>query len=302
MGKYSISDIEKLSGIKSHTIRMWERRYDLRYLNTQRTDTNIRYYNDEDLKYMLNIALLVNNGMKISKVARMTKEEINAAVRKLTQTVISHDFEINSLVVAMSELDEARFDKQLTSCMMKYGVEQTVINIVYPFLSKIGILWQTGSINPAQEHFISNLIRQKLNVAIDGLVVPDLRMTKRYLLFLPEGELHEIGLLFANYLLRSRGNHTLYLGQTVPLGDLVETNKFYKADYIFTIITSAMRGESLAEYLKKLAALFPSTTLLVSGPPLKELNARKLPENITLLGDMEDTLSHLDKHRSEKEN
>lgn len=293
MSQYSISDLEKLCGVKSHTIRMWERRYDLRYLDTKRTDTNIRFYSDDDLKYMLNLSLLVNNGIKISKAARMSKEEINAAVNRLTQAVDSHEFEINTLVMTMSEFDEARFDKQVTSCMMKYGVEQTVIQIIYPFLHKIGILWQTGAINPAQEHFVSNLIRQKLRVAIDGLVIPDARLTKKYLLFLPEGEQHDIGLLFANYLIRARGLHTLYLGQSVPLDNLHETNKFYKADYLFTIFTSALRGEELLEYLKLLSKTFSKTAILISGLPLEDKAITKLPANITVLKRVEDTMEHL---------
>ncbi len=297
MSQYSISDLEKLCGVKSHTIRMWERRYDLRYLDTQRTETNIRYYSDEDLKYMLNLSLLVNNGIKISKAARMSKEEINATVNKLTLAVDSHEFEINTLLVCMSEFDEARFDRQVTSCMMKYGVEQTVINIIYPFLSKIGILWQTGAINPAQEHFVSNLIRQKLNVAVDGLVIPDVRLTKKYLLFLPEGELHEIGLLFANYLVRARGFHTLYLGQSVPMENLLETNKFYNADYLFTIFTSAFRGEELTEYLKLLSKTFSKTEILVSGLPLEDKEITKIPSNITVLKRVEDTMEHLKKEK-----
>jgi len=297
LGQYSISELEKLCGIKAHTIRIWERRYDLRYLDTQRTDTNIRYYSDDDLKYMLNLSLLVNNGIKISKAARMSKEEINATVNRLTQAADSHEFEINTFLVAMSEFDEARFDRQATACIMKYGVEQTVLNIIYPFLHKIGILWQTGAINPAQEHFVSNLIRQKLRVAIDGLVIPDARLTKKYLLFLPEGEQHDIGLLFANYLIRSRGFHTLYLGQSVPIENLLETNIFYKADYLFTIITSAFRGEELMEYLHLLSKTFSKTEILVSGLLLEDKEIKKAPAHIKMLKSVEDTMAHLEKEK-----
>lgn len=272
---------------------MWEKRYNLRYLDTQRTDTNIRFYSDEDLKYMLNLSLLVNNGIRISKAARMSKDEINLAVHKLTQAVNSHEFEINTLVVAMTEFDEARFDKLVTSCIMKYGVEQTVLQVLYPFLTKIGILWQTDSINPAQEHFVSNLIRQKLRVAIDGLVIPDARITKKFLLFLPEGEQHEIGLLFANYLIRARGFHTLYLGQSVPFENLKETNKFYRADYLFTIITSALRETELTNYLRLLSKTFPKTHLLVSGMAVDEQQLQKQFSNMQFLKQPEDTIEFL---------
>ncbi len=300
MGKYSISDLEKLSGIKSHTLRMWEKRYDL--LKTKRTDTNIRFYDDDDLRYMLNVSLLVNNGVKISKVAAMSREEINARISELKGQATAFDYEISTLIISMTEMDEVKFEKIVSSSMLRHGIEKTVINILYPFLNKIGIMWQTGSINPAQEHFISNLIRQKLLVATDGLVVPDLRLTKRFLLFLPEDELHEIGLLFANYLIRARGNHTLYLGQTVPTSDIIETNKFYKADFIFTIITSAFRENELVNYLKEISSLFPETRILVSGLAIDELNSPDLPSNVTVLKNVDATIAFLDQNRAANHN
>ncbi len=169
MSTYSIKDLEQLSGIKAHTLRIWEQRYNL--LNPKRTDTNIRFYDDNDLKLILNVALLNDNGYKISKIASMNQEEMRAEVMKLTDRTLTHDDQIHALTICMIEMDEERFDKVLSTNILKLGFEQTMMNIVYPFMSKIGVLWQTGAINPAHEHFISNLVRQKLIVAIDGQVV-----------------------------------------------------------------------------------------------------------------------------------
>ncbi|MDX5478997.1 MAG: MerR family transcriptional regulator, partial [Cyclobacteriaceae bacterium] len=166
MSTYSIKDLEQLSGIKAHTLRIWEQRYSL--LSPKRTDTNIRYYDDEDLKLILNVALLNDNGIKISKIASMSSEEMREQVVKMTEKSLTHDDQIHALTICMIEMDEERFDKVLSTNILKIGFEQTMMNIIYPFMSKIGVLWQTGAINPAQEHFISNLVRQKLIVAIDG--------------------------------------------------------------------------------------------------------------------------------------
>ena len=166
MSRYSIKDLEQLSGIKAHTVRVWEQRYKL--LNPKRTETNIRYYDDHDLKLILNVALLNDNGIKISKIAKMSVEEMKAEVLHLTERSFAYDDQIHSLVLAMIEFNEERFEKIIATNILKIGFEQTMLNVIYPFLSKIGILWQTGSIHPGQEHFISNLVRQKLIVAIDG--------------------------------------------------------------------------------------------------------------------------------------
>lgn len=261
MSTYSIKDLEQLSGIKAHTLRIWEQRYNL--LNPKRTDTNIRCYDDEDLKLILNVALLNDNGYKISKIASMTSEEMRAEVMKLTDRTLTHDDQIHALTICMIEMDEERFDKVLSTNILKLGFEQTMMNIIYPFMSKIGVLWQTGAINPAHEHFISNLVRQKLIVAIDGQVPNG--TGKKFLLFLPEGELHEISLLFAAYLIKSKGNKVVYLGQNTPHDDLLTVYKIHEPEYMMTVITTSPSSEFAQEYLNKLAANFSSTQILVTG-------------------------------------
>lgn len=261
MSTYSIKDLEQLSGIKAHTLRIWEQRYNL--LNPKRTDTNIRFYDDGDLKLILNVALLNDNGYKISKIASMDQEEMRAEVMKLTDRTLTHDDQIHALTICMIEMDEERFDKVLSTNILKLGFEQTMMNIVYPFMSKIGVLWQTGAINPAHEHFISNLVRQKLIVAIDGQVASS--EGKKFLLFLPEGELHEISLLFASYLIKNKGHKVVYLGQNTPNEDLLAVYKIHQPDYMLTVITTSPSSEHAQEYLNTLASRFSTTQILVTG-------------------------------------
>lgn len=261
MSTYSIKDLEQLSGIKAHTLRIWEQRYNL--LSPQRTDTNIRTYDDEDLKLILNVALLNDNGFKISKIASMAAVEIREEVIKLTDRSLTHDDQIHALTICMVEMDEDRFEKVLSSNIEKLGFEQTMFHIIYPFMSKIGVLWQTGAISPAQEHFISNLVRQKLIVAIDGQ--SSVKVGKKFLLFLPEGELHEISLLFSSYLIKSHGHKVIYLGQSTPNGDLLSVYKLHQPDYLLTVITTSPSSENAQEYLNALSERFSDAQILVSG-------------------------------------
>src|SRR6478736_1342000 len=169
MGKYSIKELEQLSGIKAHTIRIWEKRHHL--IQPERTQTNIRLYSDDDLKKIINVSVLNNHGVKISKIANLTADDLNKQVITLAESQNSTDLYIDQLVVSMVDLEEEAFEHLISSLTMKFGLERTITEIIYPFLDKIGILWQTGNISPAQEHFISNLIRQKLIVAIDALPI-----------------------------------------------------------------------------------------------------------------------------------
>ncbi|WP_339867715.1 MerR family transcriptional regulator [uncultured Algoriphagus sp.] len=278
MSNYSIKDLEQLSGIKAHTLRIWEQRYNL--LNPKRTDTNIRFYDDENLKLILNIAMLNNHGIKISKIAAMSSMEISKEIIRLTDQSVDHNDQIQALTICMIEMDEDRFEKVLTSSIIKLGFEDTIIKVVYPFLTKIGILWMTGAINPAQEHFISNLIRQKLIVAIDGEVGNN--FGKTFMLFLPEGELHEISLLFSSYLIKKHGHKVIYLGQNTPNEDLLSVYNMQQPDYLFTVITSSPTPDKVQDYLNMLAAEFSNTTVFVTGLQGVE-KAYSIPSNICLL-------------------
>lgn len=291
MGRYSIRDLEQLSGIKAHTLRVWEQRYGI--IQPKRTATNIRFYNDADLKLILNISFLNRNGHKISKISKMDLEEINDIVMKISDSNLEFPNQVNALVIAMVNLDESRFEKIISTNTLQFGFEQTMLNIVYPFLKQIGILWQTGNINPAHEHFISNLIRQKLIVAIDGQIGPANPRAKKYVLYLPEGELHELTLLFAAYIIKSRHNKAIYLGQSLPIKDLSLIVESFQPDYLLTIITSYPSREELVPYLKELQRVCPEQKILASGYQVLE-QKKTLPENVTVFDDMNHLIQYVD--------
>jgi len=210
MSRYSIKDISALSGIKAHTLRIWEQRYNL--LKPQRTDTNIRYYSDEDLKYLLRIAHLNKHGMKISRLASLREEK----VKELFTSFQAGDSDRNQIItqfsIYMLDLNEEDFEKLFSASIQRYSIETCFIDIIYPFLERVGVLWMNGSINPAQEHFMSNIIRLKLMSAINALPTTyNASPEKRHILFLPENEYHEIGLLLTWYMLKSRNREVIYL-------------------------------------------------------------------------------------------
>lgn len=277
MGKYSIKELEQLSGIKAHTIRIWEKRHKI--IVPSRTSTNIRFYSDEDLKKIINVSLLNNYGIKISKIAGMSGADVNKAVLQLSERNHETTIHIDQLVVAMIGLEEEAFEKILNNLILRFGFERTIIEIVYPFLEKIGVLWQTHNITPAHEHFISNLIRQKLIVAIDGLDIPP-KSAKAALLFLPENELHEIGLLFCHYLTKKSGYRSYYLGQSVPHQDLVSVVATHAPELLITCITSTP-PVPVPDYLNLLAKDFPGKKILASGYQLKAVKQQK-NESITV--------------------
>ena len=298
MSSYSIKDLEQLSGIKAHTLRIWEQRYNL--LTPKRTDTNIRFYDDQDLKLILNVALLNDNGVKISKIASMDSVEIREEVMKLTERSLTHDDQIHALTICMIEMDEDRFDKILSTNIIKLGFEQTMMNIIYPFMSKIGVLWQTGAINPGQEHFISNLVRQKLIVAIDGQISKG--GGKKFLLFLPEGELHETSMLFASYLIKNKGHKVIYLGQSTPYDDLLSVYNLHQPDYLLTVITTSPSSEYVQEYLNSLSKRFPNAHILVTGYQIIGQDL-VFPANVRLLNyirDIKEFLEELQQVEQEK--
>jgi len=284
-GSYSIKDLEQLSGIKAHTLRIWEQRYNI--FQPQRTNTNIRLYTPEELKTLLNISVLNAHGIKISKIANMSEYELCNEVRKFTEACHNFTDQVQALTISMMDLDEDRFEKIINTNLLHFGLEKTMVDIIHPFLIHIGVLWQTGSVNPAQEHFITNLIRQKLYVAIDGQRIVKHPNAKKFILFLPEGELHEISLLFANFVLKSKGHIVTYLGQSLPMSEVIAISGLKNPDYIFTIITSTPHQENAIQYIKTLSEALPSQTLHVTG---YQILTQKFdpPSNVQVLNKMTD--------------
>ena len=297
MSTYSIKDLEQLSGIKAHTLRIWEQRY--HFIVPKRTETNIRYYDSKDLKLVLNIALLKDNGYKISKIATLDQQQMHDEVLRFTEKNLRHPDQINALLLAMIDLDEERFEKVVAANVLKLGFENTVLNVIYPFLSKIGVLWQTGSVNPAQEHFVSNLIRQKIIVAIDDFCVANNDYVNKYLLYLPEGELHELTLLFTHYIIKARHNKVIYFGQNLPFNDLVTIYDIHRPAFIVTVITTHPPASQVQEYVDALATAFPDATVLLSGYQVIGRDIH-LPANVRIFYRIEHIISFVDEHALEK--
>lgn len=287
---YSIKDLEKLSGIKAHTIRIWEQRYGI--IKPKRTQTNIRYYEDKDLKLVLNIALLNRNGIKISKIAKMSHEEIAEKVGAISEINFEYGTQLDALTISMIEMDEYKFDRIVSTNIQQIGFERTMLEIIYPFLDKLSLLWLTGSINPVQENFISYLIRQKLIVAIDKEPLLS-EGHKKFVIFLPEGERQELSLLFMHYLLKSRRNRVVYLGQEISISDLKDAYDIHKPDYIFTMITETFAKEPVQTYVDRLSETFPDCHLLFSGYQVVA-QAVVAPSNTSILKSLDQTLAFLE--------
>jgi MerR family transcriptional regulator, light-induced transcriptional regulator len=278
MNAFTIKDLENLSGIKAHTIRIWEQRYS--FLRPKRTDTNIRFYNNDELKTVLNISLLNKYGYKISHIDRMSAEEIKEKILLLSQLQAQQERIITELIQQMVDLDPGSFETTLNNYIFTRGIEKTIIYIIFPFLERIGILWVTSHINSAQEHLISNIIRQKLIVGIENTIC-HLQVNKTVLLFLPEGEHHELGLLFICYLLKNRGVKVLYIGADSPLKDVEYVAKLKKPDLLYTHLTSVAPNFDFEKFISKITLNIPATPLIISGQLIQPYK-KKLPLNVHL--------------------
>ncbi|MCC2548683.1 MerR family transcriptional regulator [Hymenobacter sp. BT175] len=264
MGQFSISDLEHLSGVKAHTIRMWEQRYGI--LCPVRTATNIRTYCDDDLRRLLNVALLCGRGHRISKVASLSEQELAQAVVACHDEPHDYARQVSALLAAMLDMDEPQLSDLLDKAIGKLGLEAAMLNIAYPFLQRVGLLWQAGSITPVHEHIVSNLLRQKMLAATESLRAVAPATARRWVLFLPEAELHELALLFMYYALRARGQHVLYLGQNMPLVGMQEICQQYQPYALCTVMTAQPDRSELQSWVNNLAQLCPGPKLYLYGP------------------------------------
>jgi len=274
MHSFTIKDLENLSGIKAHTIRIWEQRYS--FLKPNRTGTNIRVYSNDELKTLLNVALLNKFGFKISHIDKMNDGEINEKILSLNQQEALQDRIINMLIKSMIDLNIENFEEVLDDFIATKGIEKTISQIIFPFMEKIGILWLTNHINPGQEHLVTHIIRQKLIVGIDN-AKSSVKIDKSVLLFLPESEYHELSLLFMNYMLKSRGVNTIYLGCSIPLKDVEYLVKLKKPDYIYTHLTTAGPRFNFDRFIETLGTNFPDTPVIISGQLTNTYEKKILP-------------------------
>jgi DNA-binding transcriptional MerR regulator len=293
MNRFTIKDIENLTGIKSHTLRIWEQRYGIP--SPKRTPTNIRYYDDEDLKLLLNVSMLNKQGYKISKLTSLPKEELEQLVFTRSGNPEHTSIQVDCLLKAMFNVDEAAFERVLSTHLMKSGMEKTMTDLFFPFLHRIGVLWQTGQVNMVFEHYMSNLIRQKLIVAIDSLSSYKSPNAKAFTLFLPEGEMHELGLLFANYLLRARGHQTAYLGQNLPHTDLHSLMHMQKTDFLLTAVTSIPQDFTVQSFIDDVAARYKNVQIIISGYQISLSAGLTAPKNVTLIKTVHDMTEMINK-------
>lgn len=275
-----------LTGTSAHTLRKWESRYN--FLKAKRTATNIRFYDDDQIKKLLNISILLSHGYRISKIDKMSNNEIYEIVTELSKNT-DKDIEIKALAISMIEMNEYKFDNLLNDSIERDGLLKTVTELVYPFLKHIGILWGTSQIMPAQEHFVSNIIRQKMFSKIDDLPMPK-QDAKRIILFLPEGEHHEIGLLLASYIVRKIGWRVFYLGQNVPTSNIAQVVEITKPDLLLTMIIT-MGKDKAKNILSKIASDFKNTILLAGN--IQNYTDHGL-DNIKLLSNPQDLIEYLE--------
>ena len=292
---FSIKDLEQFSGTKAHTIRIWEKRYGL--LKPNRSDTNIRSYDVEELKVLLNVAYLNKKGRKISKIAALSREELAAQVKALAIEGQEHMEAIHSLKLAMLGFDEALFSAITNRFEEAHDFRTLVLDIFVPLLQEIGFLWATNSICPAHEHFVSSLIRRRLESAINAVPLNEEDNGTTDVLYLPENELHELALLFMHYLLRKQGRKVIYLGQCVPRQDLVQlSNMVIGKLRFFTIITASPSSARMNAYLSSLRGLLAEErcTFMVSGNQVKQCEDLKLPTGFQAFLEFEDLLKAIE--------
>ena len=288
MAGYKIRDLEILTGIKAHTIRMWEKRYGL--LTPQRTDTQIRTYSDKELLLLLNVSLLNKKGYKISRIAEMSGEQIFETSKSI-QANVDTNTSVEQFIVSVLQLDEQLFQQTFQELTQKTTLPLIFTEHIIPFLQRIGVMWLVGTINPAQEHFISNLIRQKIIAAIDSLPIPDSGQPK-IILYLPEHEWHEISLLVYHYYLRSKGLNSIYLGQALPYDALLKTIEILKPEMVISSWLTAMEPQSICNYFNQIRSDLASITIVAGGYQIDQLESLlpKTIKRINTLSDLENLI------------
>tara|TARA_A100001011_G_scaffold146419_1_gene154526 strand:+ start:161 stop:1084 length:924 start_codon:yes stop_codon:yes gene_type:complete len=282
---FTIKDLENISGIKAHTIRIWEKRH--RLLSPTRTNTNIRRYSLASLQKLLNITLLYNNGSKISKIASLEKDEISTMVREIALKSNSEQVAINALKLSMVNFDTSLFDVTYEEILLQNDFEFVYINVFMPLMSELGILWQTNAISPSHEHFITNLIKQKIHIQTEFLQKDSIAQqnSKLFVLFLPEDEIHDLGLLYLNYFILKNGYKTIFLGQSLQTESL-ETLINLTNDICFvTYLTVEPNKDDINYYIKDFndrLLKIKSSNLVILGPQQVHINTSKLSKNIKL--------------------
>ncbi|HMQ45164.1 MAG TPA: MerR family transcriptional regulator [Mariniflexile sp.] len=292
---FSIKDLENLTGIKAHTIRIWEKRYNL--LSPDRSDTNIRNYSIASFQKLLNISYLNNNGLKISKIADLKEEEIPIKVREIASRGKVEDHAINAFKMAMVNFDQKLFYNTYNNLIEHKTFKNIFYTVFIPLLNEIGLLWQTDTITPAQEHFISVHIKQKILLNIERLQSLEPKPnSKTFVLFLPDNEIHDIGLLFINYELRSKGYHTIFLGESVPMENLSTLFDFFDDIVFVSYFTVYPEDENILNYLENFSNLLLTNShaeFLLLGKRLEGIATESFPKGIKFYKSIENLVKDI---------
>lgn len=289
MNAFTIRDLENLSGIRAHTIRIWEQRYS--FLKPRRTQTNIRYYDSDELKIILNVALLNKNGYRVSSIDRMKPDEISQKILALNSDSAQLDRLINEMLKDMIDLNAPAFERIVDEFISHNGIANAISNLIFPFLNKVGILWMTNHVRVSQEHLVSNIVRQKLIRGIEDIKVDD-NNSKPIVLFLPDGEYHELGLLYVQYLLKVKGKNTIYLGADVPIEELAYVCNTKQPEVLYTHLTSLPARFNFEKFLSIIKQNINNTPIVISGRVTHDYT-KKIPVGIRFGKSLEEVIAHL---------
>ena len=292
---FSIKDLENLSGIKAHTIRIWEKRYNL--FQPNRTDTNIRCYDLENLQKLLNVTFLYNNGYKISKISQLGEDNIPKVVKNMVAEQRDNGHVLNSFKMSMMNFDQALFFKTYNALLKEKSFREIFYEDFIPFLNEVGLLWQTDTITPSHEHFICSLIKQKILVNTEKLQFSTpTNASKTFVLYLPDNEIHELGLMFLNYEILSKGYQSIFLGQSIPIFSLKDLVPLYDNIVFVSYFTVQPDKENIIAYLNEFHEMLLKDTaseLWISGKMLQEINKSNLPKTIVAFSQIDQLIQNL---------
>jgi DNA-binding transcriptional MerR regulator len=291
---FSIKDLENLSGIKAHTIRIWEKRYDI--LQPMRTDTNIRLYDLASLQKLLNITLLHDYGYKISKIATYPPEKLPSLVREIISNKTAKSHAISELKMAMMNFDQDLFFNTYNWLIAEKSFKEIFHQVFIPLMNELGLLWQSDTITPAHEHFITYLIKQKLLINTEKIqVLKQTKTDKVFVLSLPMNEIHELGLMFLNYEILLLGYKTIYLGESMPIDNLKDLKKHFDTIIFVSYFTVQPERDILDEYIKKMAEelLDENTELWYTGRMVSFINTKGLSDKISIFNSISELVDEI---------
>jgi MerR family transcriptional regulator, light-induced transcriptional regulator len=291
---FSIRDLENLSGIKAHTIRIWEKRYNV--LAPMRSETNIRQYDLASLQKLLNITLLHDHGYKISKISKYPEEQIPQLVTEIVTRKSAKHHAVNAFKMAMMKFDQKLFTTTYERLLAEKPLREIFYEVIIPLMEEIGLLWQTDTITPAHEHFITNMIKQKVLTTIEKLQAKEpIRQERTFVLFLPLEEMHELGLLYLHYETIQHGYKSIYLGQSMPSESMKDIKRFFDNVTYISYFTVSPVKEAAAEYVDQLVELLFDDTaeLWLLGRNCSELHGKTLPGRVRTFMSIDELVNEL---------